>query len=70
MRTAPSLTSYRRGSSEARLVLPDPDDPTSATVSPGSSTSDTSTSTSRSGSVPPNALGASSERTVTSAAAG
>src|SRR5580704_9541685 len=35
MRTAPDVTSYRRGINDVRVVLPAPDGPTRATVLPG-----------------------------------
>ena len=48
-RTAPSTTSWTRRTSIAIVVLPAPDGPTSATVSPGSMVNDTSRRISRSG---------------------
>ena len=50
MRTAPPVTSYRRGMSEIVVDLPAPDAPTNATVSPGAIVNDSPVSTSTSGS--------------------
>src|SRR5436190_8806918 len=44
-RTAPSVTSYTRGTSIAVVDLPAPDGPTSATIWPGSMVNDTPRST-------------------------
>ena len=46
MRTAPSATSQKRGTSEATVVLPPPEGPTKATVVPCSTENVTSESTS------------------------
>src|SRR3954447_10759153 len=50
IRTAPSVASYRRGTSIDIVVLPAPDRPTSAVIVPGSAVNDTPLSTQSDGS--------------------